>query len=131
MPSIIPALRVRQRDTLQHWVDAFGLELHAVYPEHGDHVDHAELRLGDGWIMAGSDREGGVGQPPGSAGLYWVLDDEAAVDEIHERAVAAGATSLRPPSAPDYGGRECSLQDREGNLWSFGTYAPGASDDAT
>jgi uncharacterized glyoxalase superfamily protein PhnB len=124
MPRVIPVLRVHERSTLQHWVDAFGLELHAVFPPEGDEVAHAQLRLGDGWVMAGTAREEGVGQPPGSGATHWVLDDAADVEAIHERAVAAGATSLRPPEDPDYGGRECSLQDREGNLWSFGTYRP-------
>ncbi|MDO9407319.1 glyoxalase/bleomycin resistance/extradiol dioxygenase family protein [Patulibacter sp.] len=124
MTQAIPTLRVRERSTLQHWVDAFGFELHAVFPADGTQVDHAQLRLGDGWIMAGSDREDGLGQPPGSGASYWVLDDAAAVEAIHERAVAAGAESLRPPNDPEYGGRECSLRDREGNLWSFGTYRP-------
>lgn len=124
MPQAIPTIRIRERSTLQHWVDAFGLELHAVFPEDGEAVDHAQLRLGEGWMMSGTVREDGVGQAPGTGATYWVLGDAAAVDAIHERAVAAGAASLRPPNDPDYGGRECSLQDREGNLWSFGTYAP-------
>lgn len=124
MSQVIPSLRVHERSTLQHWVDAFGLQLQAVFPEDGDAVDHAQLRLGDGWVMAGTPRDDGVGQPPGTGSTYWVLADAAAVDAVHERAVAAGATSLRPPNDPDYGGRECSLRDREGNLWSFGTYAP-------
>ncbi len=124
MPYVIPTLRIRERATLQHWVDAFGFQLHAVYPEQGDHVDHAQLRLGDGWIMAGTPREGGVGQQPGQAACYWVLDQPADVDAVHVRALAAGATSIVEPNDPDYGGRGCSLKDREGNLWSFGTYAP-------
>ena len=123
MPTVIPTFRILERRTLDHWVEAFGLELHAVHPEEGDAVDHAQLRLGDGWIMTGTAREG-VGHPPGTGACYWVLDDAAAVDALHARAVAAGATSVRPPNDPDYGGRECSLQDREGNFWSFGTYAP-------
>lgn len=124
MPQVVPVIRVRERSTLQHWVDAFGLELHAVFPAEGPQVDHAQLRLGDGWLMSGTVRDEGIGQPPGTGATYWVLEDAAAVDAIHDRAVAAGAVSLRPPDAPDYGGRECSLRDREGNLWSFGTYAP-------
>lgn len=124
MVLAIPTLRIRDRATLQHWVDAFGFELHAVFPDDGPQVDHAQLRLGGGWLMAGSDRDDGLGQPPGTGASYWVLDDAAAVEAIHERAVAAGATSLRPPEDPDYGGRECSLRDAEGNLWSFGTYRP-------
>lgn len=124
MSQAIPTFRLRERATLQHWVDAFGFELHVVVPADGPQVDHAQLRLGDGWIMAGSHREDGVGKPPGSGATYWVLDDPAAVDVLHERAVAAGATTVQAPNDPEYGGRECSLEDREGNLWSFGTFRP-------
>ena len=120
---VIPTIRVSSRDVLDHWVEAFGVEIQAIYGE-DDRVDHAQLRLGDGWIMSGTSREEGVGQPPGSGAMYWVLDSEAEVDAVHERAVAAGATSLLAPQNPEYGGRACSLADREGNLWSFGTYAP-------
>lgn len=127
MPYVIPTMRVQERSTLQHWVDAFGLELQAIYPEQGEQVDHAQLRLGDGWLMAGTARDEGVGQAPGTGATYWVLDDPAAVDALHERAVAAGATSIREPNDPEYGGHECSLQDREGNFWSFGTYDPSAA----
>ena len=122
--TVIPALRVRERATLDHWTQAFGLRLHAAYPPEGDALDHAELELGGGWIMAGLDREEGVGQPPGTGSVYWVLGDAAAVDALHARAVAAGCASVRAPNDPPYGGRECSLRDREGNLWSFGTYRP-------
>jgi uncharacterized glyoxalase superfamily protein PhnB len=120
---VIPTIRVSSREVLDHWVEAFGLAVEAVYGE-GDRVDHAQLRLGDGWVMAGTAREDGVGQPPGTAATYWVLDRAEDVDAVHERAVAAGARSLRAPEDQDYGGRGCSLADRDGNLWSFGTYRP-------
>ncbi len=125
MPTtVIPALRVSSRATLEQWVEAFGLELHFVLGE-GDVVNHAELRLGDGWIMAGTEKNNEFDRPPGSASLYWVLEDDAAVDALHERALATGAECINAPYAPDYGGRECSFRDRDGNTWSFGTYAPG------
>ena len=124
MTTVIPALRVTSRATIDQWVDAFGLELVFVMGE-SDTVDHAELRLGDGWVMAGTPKQNAFDTPPGSATTYWVLDDAAAVDALHARAVAAGAVSTMAPHAPDYGGHECSLQDRDGNFWSFGTYMPG------
>ena len=46
------------------------------------------------------------------------------------------STTARPPRAPrspgalnetDYGSREFSALDPEGNVWSFGTYQPWAS----
>ena len=30
-----------------------------------------------------------------------------------------------PPTDLDYGSRDYGARDLEGNLWSFGTYAPG------
>ena len=126
MSSVIPALRVSSRAVLDQWVAAFGLEPVAVMGE-GDAVDHAELRLGDGWVMAGTPKGNAFDTPTGSATTYWVLPDAAAVDALHARAVAAGAVSAMEPYAPPYGGRECSLRDADGNTWSFGTYAPGTS----
>jgi uncharacterized glyoxalase superfamily protein PhnB len=121
--TVIPTIRVSERAILDHWVEAFGLEATAVYGE-GDVVEHAQLRLGDGWVMAGTPREDDLGKAPGSAALYWVLDRDEEVDAVHARAVAAGATSLRQPEDQDYGGRGCTLADRDGNLWSFGSYRP-------
>ncbi|MGZ4246571.1 MAG: VOC family protein [Solirubrobacteraceae bacterium] len=47
-------------------------------------------------------------------------------DPNRHRAVAgeAGATIVRELEETDYGSREYSARDPEGNLWSFGTYDP-------
>jgi uncharacterized glyoxalase superfamily protein PhnB len=125
MPAfVIPTTRVSSRATIEFWIEAFGLELLAIYPEDASHdvVDHAELRLGDGRLMAGTPREDGPQQTIGGTSLYWVLDDEAAVDDVYARAVAAGAVSVLAPYDADYGGHHCSLRDPDGHAWSFGTY---------
>ena len=44
------------------------------------------------------------------------------LDALYERALAAGAQVIRPLSTPEYGGREFSVTDLEGNHWSFGSY---------
>jgi uncharacterized glyoxalase superfamily protein PhnB len=53
--------------------------------------------------------------------IYVVIDDP---DAHHERAQAAGAEIVRGLTDEDYGSREYSARDLEGNLWSFGTYDP-------
>lgn len=126
MPYVIPALRVSSRAVIDQWIEAFGLEAHQIIGE-GDAVEHAELRLGDGWVMAGTPRGNEFDTAPGGASLYFVLDEPAAVDALHARAVDAGASSALEPHDADYGGRHCSLRDTDGNFWSFGTYAPSAS----
>ncbi len=46
------------------------------------------------------------------------------------RCQAAGAEVIRPPEEPHYdpGGMGFSIRDPEGNVWSFGTYAGGATE---
>lgn len=124
--SAIPCFRVSSRAVLDQWVEAFGFELAFITGEN-EEIGHAELRLGDGWVMAGTPKGNAFDTPHGSTGSYWVLEDAAAVDAIYARALAAGASSASQPYEPPYGGRECSLRDLDGNFWSFGTYAPGTS----
>jgi uncharacterized glyoxalase superfamily protein PhnB len=57
---------------------------------------------------------------------YVVVDDP---DALHDRAKAAGATIERELSDQDYGSREFTARDPEGNLWSFGTYRPSDGSD--
>ena len=123
---VVPAVRISSRAVLNQWVQAFGLELVFSVGD-GEVVNHSELRLGDGWVMAGTEKSNEFDRPPGSASTYWVLDDAAAVVSLHARALQAGAREVNAPYEPDYGGRECSLEDADGNTWSFGTYAPGNS----
>jgi uncharacterized glyoxalase superfamily protein PhnB len=87
---------------------------------------HVELRLGEGVIMPTSfDKRGDAdnpwNRPLSSQGLYVALDG---VDAHFAHAVAEGAEILRPLADTDYGSREYTARDVEGNLWSFGTYRP-------
>jgi uncharacterized glyoxalase superfamily protein PhnB len=122
-PQVWPTLRARDaRALIRFLVDAFGFQEIVVYGD-GDRVDHAQLSwpLGGG-IMLGSTRDD-PDDPwalkPGTAGCYVVADD---IDALHARAAAAGAEILRKPFDTDYGSRDFTARDPEGNLWSFGTY---------
>jgi uncharacterized glyoxalase superfamily protein PhnB len=122
-PQVWPTLRARDaRALIRFLVEAFGFEETAVYGE-GDHVAHAQLSWPPGGgIMLGSvlsDAEASWSVPAGGFGGYAVTDDP---DALFARAVAAGAQVTREPNTPDYGGREFSVRDPEGNHWSFGTY---------
>jgi uncharacterized glyoxalase superfamily protein PhnB len=87
---------------------------------------HVELRLGDGVIMPttvdkSGDPQNPWNQPLATQGLYVALDG---LDAHYERAVAEGAEILRPLANTDWGSREYTARDPEGNLWAFGTYRP-------
>jgi len=49
------------------------------------------------------------------------------VDAHYARAMAEGATLLRPLADTSYGAREYSVKDPEGHHWHFGTYRPTAT----
>ena len=102
--------------------------LEIVQNEDGAYV-HVELRLGDGVIMPTTqskdlDADNPWNQPLTSQGLYVALDG---VDAHYDRAVSEGAEILCPLTETDSGSREYTARDLEGNLWSFGTYRPGAA----
>jgi uncharacterized glyoxalase superfamily protein PhnB len=105
---------------------AFGFRETACYTRDNDPsiVEHAEMRWpAGGGIMFGTaakdDSPFGKRQP-GSASVYLVTDDP---DGLYARATAAGAEVIRELNDTDYGSREFSVRDPEGNIWSFGTYA--------
>ena len=124
-PTVWPTLRARDaRALIRFLVDAFGFEEVVVWgdqPDGSGDVVHAELAWpAGGGVMLGSVREGGIWTvQPGTTGCYVVTDDP---DGVHDRAASAGAEVVQPLNDTDYGSREFTARDPEGNLWSFGTY---------
>ncbi len=127
-PTVYPTLRYRDAAKAIRWLgEAFGLTEHLVVPGEDGRIAHAELRSGMGMVMLGSTTDGSDGRmalEQGPAGVYVVVED---VDAHHRRAREAGAEIVMPLSDTDYGSRDYTARDPEGNLWSFGTYQPFAS----
>ena len=119
---IIPTLRYRDAKAAIDFLErAFGLERKEVYENDDGTVAHAELTHGRGMVMLGS---AGTGDPQFEthhSSTYVVVGDP---DALHDRARAAGARITRELQDTDYGSREFTAQDPEGNVWSFGTYDP-------
>lgn len=133
--NVFPALRYRDASAALEWLkEAFGFTEHVVYRDDAGAIAHAELSWGPGLIMFGQFSEegwlgGGKPDPLASTvSIYISVDDP---DAHHDRAVAAGAQIVRPLTDEDYGSREYSVRDLEGNLWSFGTYNPTTTHDST
>jgi uncharacterized glyoxalase superfamily protein PhnB len=126
MQTIFPVMKYDDaRAAIDFLERAFGFERHAVYDGENGRIAHAELRLGDEYVLLGSTGEGDdrFNQGAGRYSLYVVVEDP---DAHHTRAREAGATIERELSDQDYGSREYTARDPEGNLWSFGTYRPSA-----
>jgi uncharacterized glyoxalase superfamily protein PhnB len=121
-PHISPVIRYRDAAAALDWLEqAFGFERVADYRDDDGKVAHAELRYGSGMVMIGEAREDGMGPPPGSGWNYVVVED---ADAHHARAREAGAEIVSGLSDQEYGSRDYSARDPEGNHWSFGTYHP-------
>lgn len=128
--TIYPALRYRDAQAATRFlVDAFGFERVNVYEDDNGVIQHAELRLGESLIMYGQVRDQGAGEyssvapPPGQTALYAVVEDP---DAHLDRAQAAGAEIVMGLRDQDYGSREYTARDLDGNIWTFGTYDPTA-----
>ncbi|MFB6556176.1 VOC family protein [Streptomyces sp. NPDC056405] len=125
-PSVYPTLLYADaKGAVRQLTQAFGFTELAVYEGEDGSVAHAELAQGNGAIMLGSKGTGSrfdeAMKSAGTTGVYVVVTD---VDAHHRRAVEHGAEILMPPTDQDYGSRDYMARDLEGNIWSFGTYAP-------
>jgi uncharacterized glyoxalase superfamily protein PhnB len=124
MQTFYPVLKYEDgKGAIDFLERAFGFDRHAVHDGESGDVAHAELKLGDQVVMLGSTSEGEerFNQGAGRQSLYVVVDDP---DALHDRAKEAGASIERELTDQDYGSREFTARDPEGNLWSFGTYRP-------
>ncbi|WP_327282807.1 MULTISPECIES: VOC family protein [unclassified Streptomyces] len=126
VPSVFPTLLYADaKAAIRQLTDAFGFTQVAVYEGDDGTVMHAELSYGNGAVMLGSKGRGGVFdkamEGAGPVGVYVVVDD---VDAHHRRAAEHGVEILMEPTDQDYGSRDYTARDAEGNIWSFGTYAP-------
>jgi uncharacterized glyoxalase superfamily protein PhnB len=74
-------------------------------------IVHASVRIGDSIIMLGDAPEASKARP---TNLTVYLDD---VDAAYQRALDAGAKSLREPMDAFYGDRVAGVEDSAGNNW--------------
>jgi uncharacterized glyoxalase superfamily protein PhnB len=124
MQKIYPVLKYNDAQVAFDFLEgALGCERLQVHEGENGGVAHAELKFGDEVLMFGTASEGDpqFNQGVGRTSVYVVVDDP---DALFERVKNAGAQVVMPPTDQDYGSRDFVVRDPEGNLWSFGTYAP-------
>jgi uncharacterized glyoxalase superfamily protein PhnB len=124
MQSIYPVLKYNDAQVAFDFLEGvLGCERLQVHEGENGGVAHAELKFGDEVLMFGTASEGDpqFNQGVGRTSVYVVVDHP---DALFEQAKNAGAEVVMAPTDQDYGSRDFVVRDPEGNLWSFGTYAP-------
>jgi uncharacterized glyoxalase superfamily protein PhnB len=123
--TLYPSVLYRDADAAMTWLErTLGFERREDHRDEQGNVRHAEMSLGGGIVMfgtAGAGREPFRSLPAAGAIVYCAVDD---VDALYERAREAGADIPVEPEDSDYGSRDVTVRDPEGNLWAFGTYRP-------
>ena len=103
---------------------AFGARLRLRMDAPGGKVGHAELVIGDSVIMladefAEMDFLGPQARGGTTVSLHIYVKN---CDAAFAKAVAAGATSVRPPRDEFYGDRTGTLRDPFGHVWHLATH---------
>jgi PhnB protein len=130
--SLTPYLVIKDAaKAIDYYKKVFGATEVVRMPGPGGKVGHAELQIGNSRLML-ADENPSMGQGHASAttlgsspvSLYLYLPN---VDEVFKRAVAEGATILKPVQDQFYGDRSGFIQDPFGHLWGIATHVEDVS----
>ncbi|MBA2312642.1 MAG: VOC family protein [Actinobacteria bacterium] len=109
---------------IDFYSEVFGAAERSRMPAPDDKIGHAELQIGDSVIMLSDEFPDmgmmgpkAVGGTPVTVSVY--VED---VDGAFDRAVRAGAKSLRPVEDQFYGDRSGQFEDPFGHRWSVATH---------
>jgi uncharacterized glyoxalase superfamily protein PhnB len=120
--TVTPYLVVQGAERLIEFVQqVLGAEERTRMPGPNGTIGHAELQIGDSVVMLADAPEPGDVMP---AMLSVYVED---ADAAYQRALEAGATSLREPKTEFYGDRMAGVQDFAGNKWYFATHVEDVS----
>ena len=128
--SIQPYLHIRgAAKAIEFYKQVFGAQEIQRMPRPDGRLGHAEIRIGDSVVMLADEHpERGVYGPEHYGGapmtfLFYTAD----CDAIYQKAVAAGAKSLREPTDQVQGDRMAGVQDPFGFEWYVATHVKDVS----
>lgn len=85
-------------------------------PGPNDTIGHAEVKIGNSMIMLA---DAGAEHPACPSMICLYVED---VDTLYQRAIAAGATSIKEPANQFYGDRSGGVKDASGMHWWISTH---------
>jgi len=123
--SVTPYLALRDaKAAIDFYKRAFGAELLMSLDMPDGKVAHAEIRIGDSILMLSEESAEWGNKSPLTLGgspvfmMIYVPD----VDAAFAKALAAGATEVRPVQDQFYGDRAGTLKDPYGYQWTLATH---------
>ncbi len=124
-PQVSPYLHVDgAAEAISFYEKVLGATERMRMPSPGGKIGHAELQLGDSVIMLADEfpdmgirGPAAVGGSPVTIGVY--VED---VDSVYQKALDAGAKSLRDLENQFYGDRTAQFEDPFGHRWSISTH---------
>lgn len=123
MNSVTPFLQVDgAADLIKFLQSAFGGELNYIFEAEGK-VMHATVKIGNSIIMLSDAMDP---YPPLTCQLYLYVED---IDAVYQKALNAGASSVREPITEFYGDRSGAVKDKWNNIWWIATHVEDVSEE--
>lgn len=122
--TITPYLVVEEADKLIEFVEkVFGGEVTFKMQDEDGKIGHAEMQIGDSKLMLA---EAGEEWNPTTSLLHLYVEN---VDETYQKALDAGADSVKEPKDQFYGDRSASVKDAFGNFWGIARHIEDVSEE--
>ena len=124
-PNVWPSVGFTDIDAgVRLLTEVLGFVITAMHRDDDGTVQHAEARRPEGGgVMFGSRGKPGDWGALGPAGVYVVAADAAEVEALWARAQRADGVEVTTPlTQRPYDPATFAVRDRDGNLWSVGTY---------
>ena len=124
-PRVSPHLSIAgAADAIEFYKGVLGANERMRMPTPDGAIAHAELQIGDSVVMVGEEMPGGNDPSPKTLGgspvaLFVYVEN---VDDVHKRAVEAGAKSVSEPEDHFYGDRVAMFDDPFGHRWNIASH---------
>ncbi len=123
--TVTPYITVRNAAAaLEFYKEAFGAVEVMRFDMPGGGIAHAEIQIGDSKVMLGDENPQWGNKSPqtlgGTAGGLCVYVEDC--DAVYEKALAAGATVMKPLADQFYGDRSGTVIDPFGHAWTIATH---------
>jgi PhnB protein len=131
-PQLTPYICVEGADAaIKFYTKVFGARERMRMPGPDGKIGHAEVQIGNSVLMLSDEAPEFGAQAPKRFGgtpvtLSVYVDD---VDAVFKKALAAGATQLRPVENQFYGDRSGQFEDPFGHKWSVATHVEDVAPD--